>query len=206
MTTAGPLSVETIDASDELIRLGDGGPVPPGAEVVAYRRFEEIARRSPELTAVVYYDETLTYGELDARASAMAARLVDAGVGRESVVGICLPRRLDVLIAILAVMKSGGAYLPLDLVQPLERRRFMLADAGASALVTVPGWEEELNEGSLAVVHPEAGGGSVAAPAPGPARRSLGSPALEDLAYVIYTSGSTGQPKGVMVEHRSLAA
>src|SRR5205085_1317953 len=123
-----------------------------------------------------------TYGELDARASGLAARLFDAGVGRESIVGICLPRRLDVLIAILAVMKSGGAYLPLDLVQPLERRRFMLTDAGASALVTVPGWERELNEGgSLAVVRPEPDDDS----APGPATPSLGSPALEDLAYVI---------------------
>src|SRR3954470_1864277 len=75
MTTAGPLSVETIDSTDELIRLGDGGPVPDGANVVAVRRFEEVARRSPELTAVVYYDETLSYGELDARANAMAARL-----------------------------------------------------------------------------------------------------------------------------------
>src|SRR5436305_9768829 len=122
--------------NDDLIRLGHGGPVAPGAQIVAHRRFEELARARPDLAAVVYYDESLTYGELDARASGLAARLFDAGVGRESIVGICLPRRLDVLIAILAVMKSGGAYLPLDLVQPLERRRFMLADAGASALVT----------------------------------------------------------------------
>src|SRR3954467_9385384 len=85
----------------------------------------------------------------------MCGRLRAGGVGRKSVVGICLPRRLDVLIAVLAVMKSGGAYLPLDLVQPLERRRFMLRDAGAKALVTVTGWEDELNEdGALAVLHP----------------------------------------------------
>src|SRR3954469_6720736 len=198
MTTAGPLSVETIDATDELIRLGDGGPVPDGARIVAHLRFEEVARRTPQRPAVVYYDEALTYGQLDARANAMAARLRLVGVERECVVGICLPRRLDVLIAILAVMKSGGAHLPLDLVQPLERRRFMLADAGASALVTVQGLQEELNEGELPVVHPDgAEAQAVAAP---------GGTALEDLAYVIYTSGSTGRPKGVMIEHRSLAA
>src|SRR3954471_22894359 len=190
MTTAGPLSVETIDATDELTRLGDGGPVPDGGRIVAHERFEEVARRSPGRTAVVYYDESLTYGQLDARANAMAAQLRSVGVDRERVVGICLPRRLDVLIAILAVMKSGGAYLPLDLVQPLERRRFMLADAGAAALVTVHGWEDELNERSLPVVHPDDGAGEAAA-----APADTGDPALDDLAYVIYTSGSTGQPK-----------
>src|SRR3954447_18502603 len=157
MTTAGPVPVGTIDATDELIRLGDGGPVTDGAHTVAYRRFEEVARRSPDRAAMVYYDETLTYGELDARANAMCRRLMAAGVERESVVGICLPRRLDVLIAVLAVMKSGGAYLPLDLVQPLERRLFMLKDAAASVLVTVPGWEEELNERSLPVLFPDEG-------------------------------------------------
>jgi amino acid adenylation domain-containing protein len=198
MTTAGPLSVETIDATDELIRVGDGGPVPDGARIVAHERFEEVARRSPQRTAVVYYDEAVTYGELDARANAMAARLRAVGVERERVVGICLPRRLDILIAVLAVMKSGGAYLPLDLGQPLERRRFMLEDAGAVALVTVPGLQEELNERELPVVHPDGAEEHTA-----PARDG---PALEDLAYVIYTSGSTGQPKGVMIEHRSLAA
>src|SRR4051794_35733527 len=129
------------------MRLGDGGPAPPGASVVAHRRFERFAREQPTATAVVTQDETLTYAQLDARAGAMAHRLLAAGVGREQVVGICLPSRLDVLVTILAVMKAGGPYLPLDLVQPLERRRFMLADAGASVLVTVPGWEEELSGG-----------------------------------------------------------
>jgi amino acid adenylation domain-containing protein len=202
MTNPGAPPGETLDAADELIRLGDGGPVPPGAEIVAHRRFEQIARANPGLTAVVSYDETLTYGELDARANAMCRRLRAAGVGLEQVVAICLPRRLDVLVAVLAVIKSGGAYLPLDLVQPLERRRFMVRDAGASALVTVPGWEAELGEGSLAVVHPDT---DVDEPA-GETVPAGGEPALDDLAYIIYTSGSTGEPKGVMVEQRSLAA
>src|SRR3954454_6578225 len=116
-----------IDIDRDLIELGDGGPLGREACVPAHRRFERIARTTPDLIAVVAQDETLSYGELDSRAAAIAGRLRSVGVGREQVVGICLPRRLDVLVAILAVMKSGGAYLPLDLVQPLERRRFMLA-------------------------------------------------------------------------------
>jgi amino acid adenylation domain-containing protein len=187
----------SIISPDDLLRLGDGGAVPAGADVVAHRRFERLATEQPTATAVVTHDEALTYRELDGRANAMARRLRAVGVGREQVVAICLPRRLDVLVAILGVMKAGGAYLPLDLVQPLERRRFMLADAGASVLVTVPGWEGELNgDGTLEVVHPA----SDQEP-----RLDGGGPELEDLAYIIYTSGSTGQPKGVMIEHRSLA-
>jgi amino acid adenylation domain-containing protein len=201
MTTPPPQAGETLLADEALIRLGDGGPLDPGGEVLAHVRFERMARANPGLTAVVTQGETLTYGELAARADGIAAALRRAGVGREAVVGICLPRRLDVLVAVLGVLKAGAAYLPLDLGQPLERRRFMLADAGASALVTVPAWEPELSGGALVVVTPadgerqDTGDSPVAEPA-----------APGDLAYIIYTSGSTGQPKGVMIEHRSLAA
>src|SRR3954447_23014822 len=155
MSGAVPPEGTVVDAAEKLIALGDGGPVPAGAGTIAHRRFEEIARARPDLVAVVAYDETLTYGELNARADLLCSRLRAAGVAREQVVGICLPRRLDVLVAVLAVMKSGGAYLPLALVQPLERRRFMLRDAEAKAVVTVTGWEDELNEdGALAGLHP----------------------------------------------------
>jgi amino acid adenylation domain-containing protein len=191
-----------LETDEELIELGDGGPLPPSGRTVALRRFEQVAGARPEAVAVISNDETLTYGQLDARAEAIGRRLRSVGVGRERIVGICLPRRLDVLVAILAVMKAGGAYLPLDLIQPLERRRFMLADAGASALITMPAWRDELAGPSMAVVTPEnwteVSSGAATGPGDGPD--------LDDLAYVIYTSGSTGQPKGVMIEQRSLAA
>jgi amino acid adenylation domain-containing protein len=191
-----------LEVDRELIELGDGGPLGPAASTVAVRRFEALAAADPDAVAVISHDETLTYGQLDARAEAIARKLRSVGVGREVVVGICLPSRLDVLTAIVAVMKSGGAYLPLDLVQPLERRRFMLADAGASALITVAAWREELADGSIAVVTPD-DWQTVASNGHAPA---AGGPELDDLAYIIYTSGSTGQPKGVMIEQRSLAA
>jgi amino acid adenylation domain-containing protein len=187
----------------ELIALGDGGPLPHEAETLAHRRFERFAAAEPDLTAIVTRDGTLTYGELNSRADAVAWRLHELGVGRESIVGICLPHRLDALIAIYGVLKAGAAYLPLDVGQPLPRRRFMLDDTKAAALITTPAIEEDLAGGSLRVLTWEENGPT----APATARvGSVAGPSLDDLAYVIYTSGSTGKPKGVMIEHRSLAA
>ena len=138
------------------------------------------AQRTPEAVALVEGDDQVTYRELVERASGLATALRDHGVGPERVVGVCLDRSLDVAVAMLAVMEAGGAYLPLDPELPPERRRFMLDDAGAVALVS----EEGIT-------------GFGSAPAPAAARP-------DNLAYVIYTSGSTGQPKGVGVQHRQI--
>ena len=188
----------------ELTRLGDGGPLPPDALVPAHRRFEAAARANPAATAIVSKDAELSYEELDACAEHVARRLRDAGIGREQIVAICLPHRLDALIAIYGVLKAGAAYLPLDVAQPLERRRFMLEDAGAAALITVPEWESDLGGESTTLV--TWSGRERAATDAAPPSGDAGEPSLDDLAYVIYTSGSTGRPKAVMIEHRSLAA
>jgi amino acid adenylation domain-containing protein len=187
----------------ELIELGDGGLLGPEAEVAAHRRFERFAHAQPGLTAVVEREETLTYGELNARADAVAGRLLEHGLGREDIVGICLPRRLDALIAIYGVLKAGAAYLPLDLAQPIARRRFMLSDTGAAAVITTSALRSDLTPEATQVLTWDGDGLAERASAPAPT--AIG-PALDDLAYVIYTSGSTGKPKGVMIEHRSLAA
>jgi amino acid adenylation domain-containing protein len=188
------------NAARRLIELGDAGPLPADAETLAHRRFERFAHAEPDRTAIVTRDRRLTYGELGARADAVAWRLHELGVGREDIVGISLPRRLDALVAIHGVLKSGAAYLPLDAAQPLPRRRFMLEDTNAAALITVPAWKDDLAGRSTEVLTWEGDG-----PAAEPTGTVLG-PGLDDLAYVIYTSGSTGTPKGVMIEHRSLAA
>ncbi|MEV1177007.1 amino acid adenylation domain-containing protein, partial [Nonomuraea sp. NPDC049784] len=159
---------------------------------------EQVARR-PGAVAVVSGDERLTYAELDALADRLAHHLRGLGVGPETVVGLCLPRGLDMVVALLAVLKAGGAYLPLDPEYPAERLEFMLADSRAPVLV---GHRE--TAGALA-----GDGGVVWLDDPATAAALDGAPSHApavavqpgQLAYVIYTSGSTGRPKGVQVTH-----
>ena len=98
--------------------------------------FEAQVARTPDAVAVVFEEQSLTYGELDARANQLAHHLRALGVGPETVVGLCVERSLEMLIGLLGILKAGGAYLPLDPSYPHERLAFMLADAGAPVLVT----------------------------------------------------------------------
>ena len=158
--------------------------------------FEAQARRSPGRVALVFEGEELSYGELDARASALARRLHVLGVGPETRVGVALERGLDLVVGLLAVLKAGGAYVPLDPAHPRERLAFQLADAGAELLLTQPALRPGLSGLGARVV--------CAGEEEGPAESSSwpGVPiSPRNLAYVMYTSGTTGQPKGVMVPH-----
>jgi amino acid adenylation domain-containing protein len=166
--------------------------------------FEAQAARTPEATAVVFGDAQLSYRELNARANQLARELVRLGVEPDSLVGICLGRSPEMVVAVLATLKAGAAYLPLDPNYPVERVRFMLQDAGASVLLTT---------GTHA-------SGVLSMPEPCVPTLCLDSEwqeiekhadknlnieiAPENLAYVIYTSGSTGNPKGAMITHRGL--
>jgi len=166
--------------------------------------FAEQAARTPHAPAVVHEAASLTYRELNERANRLAHHLMGLGVGPEVRVGLCLERSLDAVVSILAVLKAGGAYVPLDPAYPVERLEFMLGDSGAAVLVT----QEKLRgllparAGTRVVVLEEARGATEAGPADDPA----GGSGPRNLAYVIYTSGSTGVPKGVAIEHRSVAA
>ncbi|MEU4091796.1 non-ribosomal peptide synthase/polyketide synthase [Streptomyces sp. NPDC026673] len=159
----------------------------------------EQAARTPGATAVVYGDTTLTYAELDARAEALAARLRARGAGPERFVAVAVPRSAELMVALLGVLKSGAAYLPVDLDYPADRVAYMLGDSGAATVVTTAADAARLPavEGltPLLVDAPaEDGTETLAGDAAGP----------DDPAYLIYTSGSTGRPKGVVVTHRAI--
>ncbi|MEA2693615.1 MAG: hypothetical protein QOJ16_3002, partial [Acidobacteriota bacterium] len=167
-----------------------------------HQLFEAATEREPDARAVVTLAGALTRGELEERSNRLAHHLRRLGVGPEVPVGICLPRSLGMVTALLAVLKAGGAYLPLDPGYPRERLELMLADSGAPVVLS----EERLLDrlpGSLPVVCLDRDAAAVSArPAARPA--SLAGPG--NLAYLIYTSGSTGRPKGVAIEHRSAVA
>ncbi|MEC2086396.1 non-ribosomal peptide synthetase, partial [Bacillus inaquosorum] len=158
--------------------------------------FERQAAVTPERPAIRFSGGSLTYAELDMYAGRLAVHLAARGVTRESIVGVLSKRSPEMLIAVLAVLKAGGAYLPLDPAYPKERLSYMLKDSGAALLLAQPGcsapnFSGETLEVDMASLASEKAENDVFTPADGCS-----------LAYVIYTSGSTGKPKGVAVEHR----
>src|SRR3954471_15823196 len=157
--------------------------------------------RTPDADAVVFEDERLSYGELDARASRLAHHLRGLGVGPEVVVGLCIERSLAMLVGLLGILKAGGAYLPLDPDYPPERLAFMLADAGAPVLLTRAALRAHLPAHDAHVVCLDADWPAIAQQ---PATAPAANLAPQHPAYVIYTSGSTGTPKGVMIDHAAL--
>ncbi|MEV6879646.1 amino acid adenylation domain-containing protein [Amycolatopsis sp. NPDC051128] len=164
-------------------------------------RVEARARRTPDAIAVVSDEHgTLTYGELDARAERLARVLAGHGIGPERIVALALPRSVDILVAQLAVLKTGAAFLPVDPTYPLERITFMLADARPALVLTLDALAPPVPDG-IPVLSLDDPAALAADPGDLPAPPRPGNP-----AYVIYTSGSTGRPKGVVVTHAGLAS
>jgi amino acid adenylation domain-containing protein len=164
--------------------------------------FEQQVDRTPGAPAAVFEGATLSYAELDARANQVAHALVAHGIGPDTLVGLCVPRSLEMVIGLLGVLKAGGAYVPLDPDYPEERLRFMVEDAQATVLLTHSAVEDRLPASGAEVLRLDAPGAWSGFPQGRAARRA----AATDLAYVIYTSGSTGRPKGVALEHRNTVA
>ncbi|MET8545363.1 amino acid adenylation domain-containing protein, partial [Kitasatospora sp. NPDC004799] len=174
----------------------------PAATVGAL--FEAQVARMPEAVAVAADGVETSYRELDERANRLARLLVSRGVGAESVVGVCLDRGVELMVALLAIVKAGGAYMPIDPAYPADRIGYMLEDA---APVTV------LASSATASVLPGSGALVLDAPETVAELAGLDGGALldrvvrtGDAAYVIYTSGSTGRPKGVLVSHAGVAS
>ncbi|WP_414945171.1 non-ribosomal peptide synthase/polyketide synthase [Amycolatopsis sp. cmx-11-32] len=160
--------------------------------------FEAHARRNPDAIALVTDEQTVTYGELDVQANRLANRLRDLGVLAEDRVAVLMDRSPALVVAELAIVKAGGAYLPLDLRAPAERLRLLLSEAGADVLVADQTWLATAREVHSGVIVTEADDFPATPPAV--------TTDPEQLAYVIYTSGSTGKPKGVAARHRDVLA
>jgi amino acid adenylation domain-containing protein len=160
------------------------------------------AEMTPEATAVIGNGEQLTYAELNMRANQLAHYLQSLGVGPESVVALHVERSVAMITALLAVLKAGGAYTPLDPTYPTDRLAFMLADCGAAVLLTRQSLAEQLPPPpGVTTVNLD----NVTAQLDRYSRQNpVSHVGQENLAYIIYTSGSTGQPKGVMVPHGAL--
>ncbi len=167
-----------------------------------HERVSAQAARTPGAVAVVFGDERLSYAALERRAGDLAGRLRRLGVGPETRVGVCLERAPGLVVAMLAVLRAGGACVPLDPAHPAERLLALLDESGARVVVTAGAAAARLHGYAGAVVRLDTG-----AVAAGRARSEAPAVAVsaESLAYVIHTSGSTGRPKGVMVSHGSLA-
>src|SRR5580692_5141489 len=176
-------------------------------EVTLPELFEAQAARTPDVPAVIFEGAQVSYAELNARANRLARYLVSLGAGPERLVAVAMPRSPDLIVAVLAVLKSGAAYVPVDPAYPPDRVGFMLADTCPVAVLPTVLAGQDLPSGSPRVALDDPGivaalprladGDLVGAERSGPLEPS--SP-----AYVIYTSGSTGRPKGAVIEHRSL--
>ncbi|MEU6888928.1 amino acid adenylation domain-containing protein [Streptomyces viridosporus] len=174
------------------------GPVVPSSPLLLHEHIAGHAARTPEATAVEHLGQRITYAELNEQAEQVARRLRRLGVGPETVVGICAERGPDLVRAAVGVLRSGGAFLPLDPQHPTERLAFMAQDSGMRVLLT---------QRALAGTVPFAGP-VVHLDAPAEHQEPVpGGPEADadTLAYIIYTSGSTGTPKGVAVAHRGLS-
>ena len=174
--------------------LSQPGPAPVSIPQV----FATQVARTPQAVAITCEGQTLTYGELEEAANRLAHLLAGHGVGPGQRVALLLPRSAPAIVAILAVLKTGAAYLPLDPAHPDARIGFMLDDATPIAAITTTDLRPRLQGSGVAVLDIDdpalAAQPSTALPAPAP----------DDLAYLIYTSGTTGTPKGVAIPHRNV--
>jgi amino acid adenylation domain-containing protein len=169
-------------------------------DLCIHQLFDVQVHRDPDAIAVVFGDRQLTYREFDAQTNQLAHRLAELGVGPESIVVVCLPRSIELVAALLAIVKAGGAYLPIDPDWPAARKRLVLDELGTQPVaITDPTSAVELAD-DIRLVDPRdpALGGYPTD------NRDWADHHTNQLAYVSFTSGSTGRPKGVMIEHRGV--
>lgn len=165
--------------------------------------FEAAAAKNPQRTALSFRGEKISYGELNRRANILAHRLIRMNVGRETLVGLCVERSVEMIVGMLGILKAGAAFVPFDASYPPERLDYMIADTNTPVMLTQKALAPAIvgNRGVSTILLDEEFLPSAASDEQNP----QASATATSLAYVMYTSGSTGRPKGVMVENRSIA-
>jgi amino acid adenylation domain-containing protein len=184
--------------ADPVVGRPDAAPPRDDAWPSVVERFEQAAAAHPDRPALVFGDTVLTYGELDARTAAVAAGLAERGAGPESLVGLLLPRGLDLVLGLLGTLRSGAGYLPLDPALPLARLTDMCDQADPTLLLSDAAHRRQLGSNRRIVTVETCGRGAAAGFDRPPIRPG-------QAAYAIFTSGSTGRPKAVLATHGSLA-
>ena len=203
------LSLLTSAEEYQLLKEWCGSSVQSRADSCVHQLFEKHAELAPTRVAVTCGEESITYGELNARANQLAHYLRAQGVRLESRVGVCTGRSVELVVALLGILKAGGAYVPLDPDYPDERLSFMLADAGVEVLLGSQQYQEKLARlarqaripSGLRLVWLDSEWGVTAQWS---CENLTQTVTPEQLAYVIYTSGSTGKPKGALVTHQNV--
>ncbi len=196
--TLGTLRLMPAAEYYDLVSAYNASEAPIDSDRCLHQLFEREADRDPERIAVIDSRRRWTYGEIEGQANRLAHRLIASGVGPGAVVAVLLERSADQVIALLAVLKAGAAYVPCDADHPVERLRWLLDSTAAAALVTNPRSAKPAlrhpNTLTIDARAPEDGGGDGGRPGI--------ATASDSLAYIMFTSGSTGTPKGVMISHR----
>lgn len=191
-----------LDENEERQLLAwSGGHQPCEEGIYLHQFFEKQAARTPHREALVFGEERLSYAELNQRANQLAHYLRALGARPEMVVGLCVERSVNMVVGMLAILKTGAVYLPLEPAYPEERLKYMIEDANAQIVLTQGSLEQHLS-GTAQIVVLEEVAEIASQPEENPAPLAGADP--ENLAYIIYTSGSTGRPKGVGVSHRSV--
>ncbi len=183
---------------DHLLQDLDFGEVNYPKDKTLIDLFSAQVKRTPHHIALKYEDRTMNYVQLDKESTQLAFLLRSKGVEANSVVGLMTDRSIEFIIGLLAILKSGGAYLPIDFDYPRERKKYLLENSGTKLLLTKKEFEEDLAYDLETIFIDEVQEDSDQVPE----IDSINEPS--DLCYVIYTSGTTGNPKGVMVEHRNI--
>lgn len=195
-----PVSTLPLLTDPEIRQIESGSGIVSGPRpACAQELFEEQARRTPDVVAVVAGEQRITYRALDERANQLAHHLRALGVRQGARVGLCLDRSIDLVIAIYAVLKSGGAYVPIDPTYPRDRITLMLDDSNVSVIIVKSDQLGMIGEASAAVLLLDEANAAIDAEPCHPPAIVIGE---NDLIYVIYTSGSTGRPKAAAVTHR----